>query len=90
MIYFSFKHNKHLFASGLYALALSNIFHTRFVSVLTCLFSHTKFDSFVALRLLSYLNEFLCLKNIIRVVFNYILRVCLTDVNEARLQTVTI
>ena len=61
MEYFSVKDNKHLFASDLYALGLSNIFHTRFVSELACLSSHTKFDSFVVLRLLSYLNEFLCL-----------------------------
>ena len=47
MLYFSIKHNKHLLVSGLYALALSNIFHTRLVSVFVCLFSHTKFDSSV-------------------------------------------
>ena len=38
--YFSVKHNLHLFGSGLYALTLSNIFHTRFVLVLTFFFPH--------------------------------------------------
>ena len=61
MWYFSVKHNLHLLDSGLYAPALSNTSHSRLVSVLSRLFSQTKFDSCVALRLFSYLNEFLCI-----------------------------
>ena len=59
--YLSIKHNKPLSTSGLYTPALSLCIHTRFLSVFACSFSHSKLDSSVALRLLSYLNELLCL-----------------------------
>ena len=46
---------------GEYGLALSRILHSSDTSMFLLFWSHIKLDNSVALRLFSYLKEFLCL-----------------------------